>query len=174
MPCLRTTGKEQLNKQKNFIFALFTIRYAHFLADHEFPLLKMKEPSLIQGKYCFSETKIKVAQGKKCMICGKMLKAGYAISAHDPNRNGEQRLLQTRQTNFLPPRSPQMTTLLTTKLKSEKAADLKMKTWLHIVARTKTIPKDFVCGEECEQHSIYGRLFDGHPLNHVKSEAVGK
>ena len=55
--------------------------------------------------------------------------------------------------------------------KMTKIADLKMKTWLHIVARTKTIPKDFVCGEDCEQHSIYGRLFDGHPLNHVKSES---
>ena len=47
-----------------------------------------------------------------------------------------------------------------------------MKTWLHIVARTKTIPKDFVCGEDCEQRSIYGSLFDGHPLNHVKSEDI--
>ena len=127
-------------------------RYAHFLADHEFPLLQMRKPSLIKGKYQFCESKIKVASGKKCMICGKTLKAGYAISAHDPNRNGDRML--PRQTNFLPPRSPQMTALLTTKLKSEKAADLKMKTWLHIVARTKTIPKDFVCGEECEQHSL--------------------
>ena len=55
--------------------------------------------------------------------------------------------------------------------KLTEKAELKMKTWLHIVSRTKTIPKDFVCSEECEQHSIYGRLFDGHPLNHVKSEA---
>ena len=45
-------------------------------------------------------------------------------------------------------------------------AELKLKTWLHVVARTKTIPKDFVCGDDCEQHSQYGRLFDGHPLQH--------
>ena len=56
--------------------------------------------------------------------------------------------------------------------KLAERAELKMKTWLHIVARTKTIPKDFVCGEDCEQRSIYGSLFDGHPLNHVKSEDI--
>ena len=40
--------------------------------------------------------------------------------------------------------------------KLAERAELKMKTWLHIVARTKTIPKDFVCGEDCEQrHSHY-------------------
>ena len=62
-------------------------------------------------------------------------------------------------------------TSLTADPKLREKAELKMKTWLHIVARTKTIPKEFVCGEDCEQHSIYGRLFDGHPLNHVKSES---
>ena len=50
-------------------------------------------------------------------------------------------------------------------------AELKLKTWLHIVARIKTIPKDYVCSEECEQHAIYGRLFSAHPLEKAKSEA---
>ena len=68
-------------------------------------------------------------------------------------------------------RPPQMTMTADPTHKLTEKAELKMKTWLHIVSRTKTIPKDFVCSEECEQHSIYGRLFDGHPLNHVKSEA---
>lgn len=54
--------------------------------------------------------------------------------------------------------------------KMSRKAEILRKTWLHIVARTKTIPKAFVCSDECEQGSIYGRLFDGHPLNHVKSE----
>ena len=58
----------------------FFYRYAHFLPDHEFPLLKMKEPSLVNGKYYFPETRIKVSFGKRCMTCGKMLKAGPAIS----------------------------------------------------------------------------------------------
>ena len=99
-----------------------------------------------------------------------LLKAQFfgLFSAHDPDRNGDR--LLPRQTNFLPPRPPQMTSL-TADPKLREKAELKMKTWLHIVARTKTIPKEFVCGEECEQHSIYGRLFDGHPLNHVKSES---
>lgn len=148
------------------------LRYDHFLSDDEFPILKMKEPGLIHGKYYFQWSRVHIPAGKKCMICGKMLQVGNAISAHDPNRNGE--ILLPRQTNFLPPRPPlpkpafATTEILT---KAEQQAELKMKTWLHIVARTKTIPKGFVCGEECEQHSIYGRLFDGHPLNHVKSES---
>ena len=43
-------------------------------------------------------------------------------------------------------------------------AETRLRTWLHIVARTKTIPKDYVCSDECEQHAIYGRLFNAHPL----------
>ena len=70
---------------------------------------------------------------------------------------------------FINSRPPHMTMIPDPSGKLVERAELKMKTWLHIVARTKTIPKDFVCGEDCEQMSIYGRVFDGHPLNHVKS-----
>ena len=69
-------------------------------------------------------------------------------------------------------RTPLMTMRLDPSGKLTEKVELKMKTWLHIVARTKTIPKDFVCGEDCEQTSIYGRFFDGHPLNHVNSEDI--
>ena len=43
-------------------------------------------------------------------------------------------------------------------------AETRLRTWLHIVARTKTTPKDYVCADDCEQHAIYGRLFNAHPL----------
>ena len=80
-------------------------RYSHFLADTEFPILKMKEPSQVNGNYYFAETKLKIKIGagdKKCMICGKLLPTGPVISAHDPNRNCDRDL--PRQTNFFPPR----------------------------------------------------------------------
>ena len=78
-------------------------RYGHFLPDEEFPILDMKQPSSDKnGSWKFESIKVQVAYGKKCMVCGKLLKAGNAISAHDPNRNGE--ILLPRQTNFLPPR----------------------------------------------------------------------
>lgn len=32
------------------------------------------------------------------------------------------------------------------------------------MARVKTYPKEFVCSEDCEQHALYGRMFDSHPL----------
>ena len=75
---------------------------------------------------------------------------------------------------FINFRPPHMTMRADPSGKLTEIAELKMKTWLHIVARTKTIPKDFVCGEDCEQTSIYGRFFDGHPLNHVNSEDIEK
>jgi len=144
--------------------------YGHFLPDNEFPILNMKQPNTDKnGCLKFESIKVQVPYGKKCMVCGELLKTGNAISAHDPNRNGE--ILLPRQTNFLPPRPPQLILQDPTGKLAERA-ELKMKTWLHIVARTKTIPKDFVCGEDCEQRSIYGSLFDGHPLNHVKSEDI--
>ena len=71
-----------------------------------------------------------------------------------------------RQTNFLPPRPPWMMLTPDPTNKLTERAELKLKTWLHLVARTKTIPKELVCGEDCEQHSLYGRLFDAHPLQH--------
>jgi len=145
--------------------------YGHFLPDNEFPILDMKQPSFDKnGSPKFESIKVQVPNGKKCMVCGKLLKAGNAISAHDPNRNGDIQL--PRQTNFLPPRTPLMTMRPDPSGKLTEKVELKMKTWLHIVARTKTIPKDFVCGEDCEQTSIYGRFFDGHPLNHVNSEDI--
>ena len=70
------------SKYSFFLFSPFFYSYAHFLPDHEFPLLKMKEPSLVNGKYYFPETRIKVCFGKKCMICGKLLKVGPAISGN--------------------------------------------------------------------------------------------
>ena len=48
----------------------------------------------------------------------------------------------------------------------------KLKTWLHIVGRTKTIQKDAVCIDECKQYAIYGKLFDAHPLDPSKSETT--
>ena len=71
-----------------------------------------------------------------------------------------------RQTNFLPPRPPWMMLTPDPTNKLTERAELKLKTWLHLVARTKNIPKELVCGEDCEQHSLYGRLFDAHPLQH--------
>ena len=41
----------------------------------------------------------------------------------------------------------------------------KLRAWLHVVARIKTLPKELVCSEECEQHALYGRMFQAHPLN---------
>lgn len=137
------------------------------MSDDEFPLLKMKEPSQVNGQWYFNETRLRVGPGKKCMICGKLLQEGPVMSAHDPNRSGD----RPRQTNFLPPRPPHPALAFDPGQKLTQKAELKMKTWLHVVARTKTIPKDFVCSEDCEQHSIYGRLFDGHPLNHAKTES---
>lgn len=87
---------------KPIFHSIYYLRYDHFLPDDEFPILKMKEPCLINGKYYFPESRVKIALGKKCMICGKMLKGGNAISAHDPNRSDDR--LLPRQTNFLPPR----------------------------------------------------------------------
>ena len=52
-------------------------------------------------------------------------------------------------------------------LVSEEKMEARLKAWLHIVARAKTIPKEFVCGEDCEQHALYGRLFDAHPLERI-------
>lgn len=46
-------------------------------------------------------------------------------------------------------------------------------TWLHIVARTKSIPKDFVCSDNCEQHALYGRMFNAHPLEKSSRELSG-
>ena len=63
----------------------------------------MKQPSVDKnGSLKFESINVHVAYGKKCMVCGKLLKAGNAISAHDPNRNDN--ILLPRQTNFLPPR----------------------------------------------------------------------
>ena len=53
-------------------------------------------------------------------------------------------------------------------------AETRLRTWLHIVARTKTIPKDFVCSDECEQHAIYGRLFNAHPLEKSPREQLSE
>ena len=78
-------------------------RYGHFLPDNEFPILDMKQPSFDKnGSPKFESIKVQVPNGKKCMVCGKLLKAGNAISAHDPNRSGD--IMLPRQTNFLPPR----------------------------------------------------------------------
>lgn len=141
--------------------------YAHFLPDSEFPLLTMKEPVRVSGHFHFPDTRLKIGAGKRCMICNKFLPAGPVLSAHDPDRHCDRQ--QPRQTNFLPPRPPQVTPFNSASELAEQA-NVTLKTWLHIVARTKTIPKGFVCSEECEQHSIYGRLFDGHPLQHAKKE----
>ena len=54
--------------------------------------------------------------------------------------------------------------------KSASKFQLKLRTWLHIVARIRTFPKEPVCGEECEQHAVYGRLFDAHPLEKSNSK----
>ena len=63
----------------------------------------MKQPNTDKnGCLKFESIKVQVPYGKKCMVCGELLKTGNAISAHDPNRNGE--ILLPRQTNFLPPR----------------------------------------------------------------------
>lgn len=142
--------------------------YAHFLPDSEFPLLKMKHPTQIGEQYYFAETRLKIGTDKKCMVCGKSLPSGPVISAHDPNRNPNRSL--PRQINFLPPRPPILTLKPDPTNRLTEKAELKLKSWLHIVARTKTIPKDFVCGDDCEQHSLYGRLFDGHPLHHPNSK----
>ena len=53
-------------------------------------------------------------------------------------------------------------------------AETRLRTWLHIVARTKTIPRDYVCSDECEQHAIYGRLFNAHPLEKSPREQINK
>ena len=136
----------------------------------------MKEPTTVDGKFYFPETRLKTGIFKKCMICGKLLPDGPAVSSHDPDRGdrgdqvGDLRRPTAREVNFLPPRPPHLTMTSDPTNKLAERAELRLKTWLHIVARTKTIPKDFVCSEACEQHSIYGRLFAGHPLNHAKSE----
>ena len=63
-------------------------RYAHLLPDNEFPLLKMQEPTRVNGKYYFAQTRLKIgASDKKCMMCGKLLPTGPVISSHDPKRN---------------------------------------------------------------------------------------
>ncbi len=36
------------------------------------------------------------------------------------------------------------------------------KPYFHL--RTKRIPRLWVCGDGCEQHATYGRLFEAHPL----------
>ena len=97
----------------NSIFStlFFLFRYAHFLPDSEFPLLKMKHPSKVGDQHYFAETRLKIGSntslGKKCMVCGNTLPAGPVISSHDPDRNPNRGL--PRQINFLPPRPPYLT-----------------------------------------------------------------
>ena len=75
-------------KSKNLFSFYFFIRYAHLLPDNEFPLLKIQEPTRVNGKYYFAQTRLKIgASDKKCMMCGKLLPTGPVISSHDPKRN---------------------------------------------------------------------------------------
>lgn len=130
----------------------------------------MKEPIVVAGKYFFPETRQTVdkAGDKRCMICNKFVAPSAVISACDPNRRmatahtEDGRVDNTpRIVNHLPPRPvPDMFQ----PPQHLERVELRLKSWLHLVARTKTIPRDFVCGEECEQHAVYGRLFTAHPL----------
>ena len=65
----------------------FLRRYGHFLPDSEFPLLKMKEPTVICGKYFFANSRVQLPEGKRCMTCHKAINHATVISCHDPNRS---------------------------------------------------------------------------------------
>ena len=54
-----------------------------------------------------------------------------------------------------------------------KTAETRLMVWLHLVARTKSIPKDYVCSDNCEQHALYGRMFNAHPLEKSPLEVNG-
>ena len=111
--CSKIELKKNLREVANSIFSslFFLFRYAHFLPDSEFPLLKMKHPSKVGDQHYFAETRLKIGSNtsldKKCMVCGKTLPAGPVISSHDPDRNPNRGL--PRQINFLPPRPPYLT-----------------------------------------------------------------
>ena len=74
----------------------FLPRYGHFLPDSEFPLLKMKEPTVICGKYFFANSRVQLPEGKRCMTCHKAINHATVISCHDPNRSkdkGQRKIL---------------------------------------------------------------------------------
>ena len=42
---------------------------------------------MVGGKYYFPFGRVKIEEGKKCMVCRRPLPIGFAISPHDPNRS---------------------------------------------------------------------------------------
>ncbi|XP_040565094.1 uncharacterized protein [Lepeophtheirus salmonis] len=134
------------------------------LEASEFPLLRLKSPFWSKGSYHFPLTRLELlSENKKCFICYKTIRTGPVLSPYDPNRSLEiPRLL-----NVLPLREFSLSGLMDLPKCKENLGE-----WKRFVARAKTLPQDYVCGVDCEQEALYGRLFSSHPLEPSRLERV--
>ena len=114
------------------------------LPDESFPFVMMREPPI---------NDFRIPKSTRCVICNEVLDPNAtALSSHDIRRF-ERTGRKPRLVNFIPRRN---------------CPREEFQTWFKTVTRLRTFTKAFVCGESCEHHITFGRLFEAHPLEALK------